>query len=119
MDYRFLAVNPAFERITGLSAARIVGQTVRTILPKLEPVWISKFGQVVVTGESVRFEDYAAELGKWFKVYAFRTAPDQFAAVVHDEHISCSDAGGDAPERGAVPPGVVSDLGCGIFLQGE
>jgi PAS domain S-box-containing protein len=84
VDYRFLAVNPAFERITGLSAAHIVGQTVRAIFPQLEPVWISKYGQVVLTGESVRFEDYSAELGKWFEVYAFRTAPDQFAAVIHD-----------------------------------
>ena len=68
VDYRFLAVNPAFERITGLSAAQVVGRTAREALPGLEPVWITNYGQVALTGKSVRFEDYSAELGKWFEV---------------------------------------------------
>ena len=37
VDYRFLDVNPSFERITGLKAADIIGNTVRKVLPGIEP----------------------------------------------------------------------------------
>ena len=37
VDYRFLAVNPAFERIVGLKASDIIGKTVLEILPDTEP----------------------------------------------------------------------------------
>lgn len=36
MDYRFLAVNPAFERMTGLKADAIIGKTVLETLPGIE-----------------------------------------------------------------------------------
>ncbi len=39
-DYRFLEVNPAFERTTGLNAAEIIGRTVRDALPGIEDYWI-------------------------------------------------------------------------------
>ena len=42
-DYRFLAVNPAFERITGLKATDIVGRTVLEVLPGTERNWIETF----------------------------------------------------------------------------
>jgi PAS domain S-box-containing protein len=45
-DYRFLEVNPAFERLTGLSAAEIVGKTVLEVLPRTEAQWIEALGRV-------------------------------------------------------------------------
>lgn len=83
-DYRFLAVNPAFERQTGLKAEAIVGRTVREVLPGTEPRWIETYGRVALTGEPASFEDYAAALGKYFAVTAFRPAPNQFATIFAD-----------------------------------
>ena len=69
-DYRFLEINPAFEKHTGLTGA--TGQTMRTLVPALETRWFEIYGQVVKTGEPVRFVDEAKAMGRWFDVYAFR-----------------------------------------------
>lgn len=83
-DYRFLAINPAFERLTGLRADEVVGRTVREVLPGTEARWIETYGRVVQTGEPIFFEDYSQALGKYFEVNAFRNAPGQFAVMFSD-----------------------------------
>jgi PAS domain S-box-containing protein len=84
VDYRFLAVNPAFERMTGLSARAVVGRTVREILPGIEPRWIDAYGRVALTGEPISFEDYSRDLDKHFEVRAFRPVLGQFACTFAD-----------------------------------
>ncbi len=83
-DYRFLEVNPAFERVTGLRRKEILGKRVLEVLPNLERYWIDSFGQVALTGKTIRFENYAAELGKYYEVVAFRPEEGQFAALFFD-----------------------------------
>jgi hypothetical protein len=83
-DYRFLAVNPAFERMTGLHAGDILGKTVVEVLPGTERSWIENYGRVASAGEPYRFENYHAGLEKHFEVLAFRPAVGQFACIVRD-----------------------------------
>ena len=83
-DYRFLAVNPAFEQMTGLQASRILGRTVLEVLPGTERHWIENYGRVARTGESYRFEGRHAGLGRDYDSLAFRAAPNQFACVFRD-----------------------------------
>ncbi|PKN93537.1 MAG: hypothetical protein CVU44_09300 [Chloroflexi bacterium HGW-Chloroflexi-6] len=84
VNYRFLAVNPAFEKLTGLKASQIIGKTVLEALPGTEKYWIETFGRVAITGESVTFENYSAPLKKYFLVTSLRYAPGQFAAIFSD-----------------------------------
>ncbi len=84
-DYRFLEVNAAFERQTGLVNA--VGQWMRRLKPTHEDHWFETYGRVAVTGEPVRFESRAEALQRWYDVYAFRIgAPDdrQVAILFND-----------------------------------
>ena len=83
-DYRWLQVNPAFEKLTGLSAEKAIGHTVKELLPETEDIWIETYGNVAKTGQSVEFESYAKELDKYFEVRAFCPAPDQFAVMFSD-----------------------------------
>ncbi|WP_156902509.1 PAS domain S-box protein [Desulfomicrobium escambiense] len=83
-DYRFLDVNPAFERITGLSVADVVGRTVREVMPSTEPSWIEIYGRVALTGEPLFFEEYSRAIDKFFEVSAFRPASMQFACIFSD-----------------------------------
>jgi PAS domain S-box-containing protein len=83
-DYRFLDVNPGFERLTGLKAAELVGRTVREALPGIEPEWIERYGRVALTGEPATFESYAAPLGRWYQASAYRPSPGRFAVVFMD-----------------------------------
>ncbi len=84
VDYRFLSINPAFEKITGHRASETVGRTVREIMPETEAVWIERFGQVALTGEVVHFENHSAALGRDFQVTAYRPQAGQFAVVFED-----------------------------------
>jgi PAS domain S-box-containing protein len=84
VDYRFLAVNPAFERMTGLKAADIVGRTVLEVLPATEKHWIDTFGEVALSGKPVFFRSHYAALGKDFEVKAFRPSAGRFASIFGD-----------------------------------
>lgn len=84
VDYRFLAVNPAFERMTGLVAQAVVGRTAREVLPQLEPYWIETFAQVALTGDPVFYENYSSDIDKYFEVMAFRPTANQFACIIQD-----------------------------------
>ena len=80
-DYRFLEVNLAFERHTGLRDA--VGHTVRALIPAHEQHWFDTYGRVAATGEPVRFVNEAAGLDRWYDVYAARVgAPGSHRVVV-------------------------------------
>jgi PAS domain S-box-containing protein len=69
-DYRFLEVNPAFERQTGMVDP--TSKTMREHIPNHEDDWFEIYGRVAETGEPVRFVNEAKMLGRWFELYAFR-----------------------------------------------
>ena len=83
-DYRFLDVNPAFERLTGLRKSDIIGRRVMEVLPGTEESWIERYGEVVRTGAATQFDAYARELDCHFSVSAFRPARNQFAVIFAD-----------------------------------
>lgn len=70
VDYRFLEVNPAFERHTGLAHA--AGRTMRELVPNHDEFWFETYGRIALTGTPERFENRAAALGREYDVYAFR-----------------------------------------------
>lgn len=84
IDYRFLEVNPAFERMTGLEADDVVGKRVREVLPGIEEEWIQTYGEVALKGSERNFESYSRELGKHYSVNAFSPKEGQFATVFLD-----------------------------------
>ena len=71
VDYRFVEVNPSFEKQTGMMGA--TGKRVRELIPDVEASWYEIYGNVALTGEPIRFENKATDLdNRWFDVYAFR-----------------------------------------------
>ncbi len=83
-DYRFLELNDAFEQLTGLSSDKVVGKTVKEVLPHVESYWVEAFGKVALSGEPAHFENYSAALDKWYGVYAYSPAKNQFAVLFTD-----------------------------------
>lgn len=79
IDYRFLEVNAAFERQTGLVGA--MGKSMRELAPRFEEHWFQTYGQVAKTGKAVRFQNYAEAMHRWFDVYAFRLEPAESRQV--------------------------------------
>jgi PAS domain S-box-containing protein len=70
VDYRFLEINPVFEKQTGLHDA--AGKTIKQLVPQHEKQWFEIYGSIAVTGEPIRFVEQAAALNRWYDVYAFR-----------------------------------------------
>lgn len=81
VDYRFVEVNPAFERQSGLADA--LGKRMREMVPDHDEHWFTTYGRIALTGESARFESRAEAMGRWFDVYAFRFGnPDDHQVAV-------------------------------------
>ncbi len=87
IDYIFLDVNEAFEKQTALKREDIVGRRVTEVLPGTanDPAdWINTYGNVVLTGDSICFENYSEALDKWYSVVAYRSKEGQFAVIFSD-----------------------------------
>ncbi len=87
IDYVFLEVNAAFERLTGLSRQALIGKRVTEAVPGTQddPAdWIGTYGRVALTGQEERFEQFSEAIGKWFSVLAFSPRKGQFATIFED-----------------------------------
>ncbi|MFT3829693.1 MAG: PAS domain S-box protein [Opitutaceae bacterium] len=84
IDYRFLAINPAFERLLGQPASAVVGRRIREIFPDIDPKWLERYGRVTRTGEPLAITDYSDELDRHLEIAAFRSAEGRFACLVRD-----------------------------------
>ena len=71
LDWRFLEVNPAFAKLTGIPDA--AGKRMRELAPDQEAYWFETYAKVALTGEAVRFVNQSKPLdGRWFDLYAFK-----------------------------------------------
>jgi PAS domain S-box-containing protein len=78
-DYRFLEVNPAFEKQTGIKNAR--GRLMREIAPDHEQHWFDMYGRIALSGETLRFENPAVALQRHYEVCAFRVGAPELRRV--------------------------------------
>ncbi len=70
-DYRFIDMNPAFERHSGLHG--VIGRRALEVAPNLEAHWFDFYGRVALTGTPAHVVNEAKDLdGRWFDVHAFR-----------------------------------------------
>jgi PAS domain S-box-containing protein len=77
VDYRFLEINPAFEKLTGIPAEKALrGTPISQIVPNFETRWYELYGNVAITGKSARVEEGSEAMGRWFDVNAFRLGGD-------------------------------------------
>lgn len=84
INYRFLDVNPAFEKIVGMKKKDVIGKMVLDIMPHTESFWINTYGDVALTGDSVIFEHYATEQKKHYQVTSFSPKRGQFVTLFED-----------------------------------
>jgi PAS domain S-box-containing protein len=85
IDYRFLEINPSFEKHTGLIDAQ--GKRMRELAPKHEEHWFEIYGRIAVTGQPARFVNRAEQLHRWYDVYAFRVGQpeDRHVAILFND----------------------------------
>ncbi|MFW9968772.1 MAG: PAS domain S-box protein [Candidatus Odinarchaeota archaeon] len=87
IDYKYIEVNPVFEKLTGLKKENLIGKRVTEAIPGTEndPAdWIGKFGNVGLTRIPLEVEDYSEAIKKWFKVSGYSPKKGYFAVTVTD-----------------------------------
>ncbi|MCJ2039711.1 PAS domain-containing protein [Methylobacterium sp. J-059] len=83
VDYRFVEINPAFARQSGLPL-NSVGLTIRSFVPDIEQWLIDSYANVVDTGEPALFEIDVPGLQRWFEVRASKESGDRFSCLFLD-----------------------------------
>jgi len=87
VDYIFLDVNQAFEKMTGVSRDKILGKKVKEVYQEKETLnfdWNGTYGKVALTGESIRFEQYLEVAGCWYDITAYSDEPGYYVTVFRD-----------------------------------
>ncbi|GJE17895.1 PAS domain-containing protein [Methylobacterium marchantiae] len=82
-DYRFLEINPAFARQSGLPEDA-VGRTIRDLVPDIEDWLIETYADVVETGEPTLFEITVPGLARTFEVRAGHESGQRFSCLFLD-----------------------------------
>lgn len=87
IDYIFIEINKAFEKLTGLKKKSIIGKKATEVIPGTEkdPAnWIGKYGKVALTGKPISFENYSIGIKRWFSVNAYSPEKGYFATTFED-----------------------------------
>jgi PAS domain S-box-containing protein len=83
---RFLEINAAFERLTGLKREDVIGKNIQA-LPEGggDFDWVEVYSKVVASGgEGVTYEQYVVPLHKWFTISAYSPRKGYLATIFKD-----------------------------------
>lgn len=78
-DYVHIEANSGYYRHTGIEG--IVGKRLREIEPENAQVWLDVYGQVLLTGQPLRFEQEFKAVGRHIEVSATRVGPVEMRQV--------------------------------------
>ncbi len=84
VDYRVIAVNPAFTIITGITSETAVGALASELYGTGTAPYLAEFARALETQESLTFETVFPSMAKHFNISVFSPAPGQFATVFED-----------------------------------
>ena len=84
VDFRFLEMNPAFEKLYRIRRADYLNKTADGMQMDIENHWFERFGEVALTRKSIRIEEYDDRAGKTLDVMIFSPAYGQFATISTD-----------------------------------
>jgi len=87
VDFEYLEINEAFERLTGLKREAVIGKKVTEAIPgteKANPELFEIYGRVAVTCKEEKFEIYFKPLSMWFSISVYCPMKGYFAAVFED-----------------------------------
>lgn len=83
-DARFVEVNAAFERLTGMQRDQVVGRTIREVWPDREQFWFDQIDTAIRQGQSIEVETFHRSLGKYFLYSVFQLEDKHFGASFID-----------------------------------
>ncbi|MFC2073821.1 diguanylate cyclase domain-containing protein [Campylobacterota bacterium] len=84
VDYCFLEVNSAFEKLTGLSRKRVIGKTILDIMPHTDLEWIKLCADVALNQKDITTEYYSKVLKRFYQVRIKSQEKGIFVTIFND-----------------------------------
>jgi PAS domain S-box-containing protein len=84
IDYYYLQVNPAFEKLVNKKKSELVGKRVKDIFGVVEDHLIKTYEKVEKTGIPESYENYGKELDKYYNINAWKAGDKQVAIAFTD-----------------------------------
>jgi PAS domain S-box-containing protein len=84
INYRFLEVNEAFEKLTGLKRENVLFKLQSSVMPGEDPRFLKIYGEVAKSGTPARFTNYSKILGRLYDILAFSPEKGQVATLFSD-----------------------------------
>ncbi|WP_454717834.1 PAS domain-containing protein [Caulobacter segnis] len=78
-DYVHIMANAAYERHAGIP--NVVGQRLREMVPAEADAWVARYGEVLRTGQAIRFEQELVATGRHLSLSSFRIEPPELRQV--------------------------------------
>jgi PAS domain S-box-containing protein len=84
IDYLFLDVNPAYEKILGLEQEKVIARKATEVYRTDEAPFLDIYARVASSGDPVVFEEHVESLKKTFRISVFSPGPGRFATIFED-----------------------------------
>lgn len=87
IDYIITEANPAYEKITGINCAELIGKKATEVFTNIKNSnvdWITLFWEVALTGKSVSMETYSDIMDRWYNVNYYCPKKGYAAAIFSD-----------------------------------
>lgn len=87
IDFAYEDVNPAYERIVGISKEELIGRTARQVLPDLGEEWYEAVRKVGINREATIVESFVTPIAKWLNAHytPFGAAEEGWLAIVFND----------------------------------
>ncbi len=83
-EFRFLEINPAFQKLTRLKGTKIAGKEINEVMPRIAKEWAQKLQNIINSGKSEYFESYIPELDKYLSIMLFQGSKNIISALIND-----------------------------------
>lgn len=84
VDFRYVDLNPAVMRHTGMAPEALRGRRGREAFPDRDPWYVKTYAAVVDSGHSVLEEHYFEHVDRWLRMNVFPRGGDRFAVLYSD-----------------------------------
>ncbi|MEW5821588.1 MAG: PAS domain S-box protein [Cyanobacteriota bacterium] len=84
VDSKFININSAFEKITGIVRNKIVGKTFKQLFTNKKTIFYKAFEKATLEGNIEPYEIIISASNKYFQLSSFMVEKDKFAFMIND-----------------------------------